>query len=351
MKRGGGELPGGAVAAAKRARMPQLPPAMERELPPECPECGCDDIVEDWRQGNAVCRGCGLVLAEHLLDVSSEWRTFTAEEGDDPNRVGGPVNPLLESGLGTDIGAVAKGGAKVSMGLKNTQQRNAMSAWDKTMLDVMARVDRMCERLSLQGSVGKRAKELFKRYQDCLTLEEDGVSRKRTLRDEEVNQIIAASLFVACRNEQGARSYKEICGLTNVSKKDIGTMVKKIEMAIPSAKTAHVRGTEDFVTRFCNKLNLPREMIGVADSVAKAARDQDGVYGKQYLTIAAASIYIVCQLSEDKNKRTEKQISDVSGVAEVTIKSTFRHIVPHLEAVVPPDFKNFEPLSSLRPRE
>lgn len=348
MKRASADV--GPTATAKRLRMPSLPPAMERELPPECMECGSDDIVEDWGQGTAVCRGCGLVLAENLLDLSSEWRNFGNEEGEDPNRVGGPVNPLLDSDVGTDIGSVAKGAAgRGNAGLKNIQHRNAISASDKVMLEVMSRVDRLCERLSLQGSVSKRAKELFKRYQDHLTLDNDGVTRKRALREEEISQIIAASLFIACRNEQSARSYKEICGLTQVSKKDIGATVKKIEIALPDAKTAHVRGTEDFVTRFCNRLNLPRSIMRVADQVAMAARDQEGVYGKTYVTVAAASIYIVCQLSEVTNKRTEKEISDVTGVAEVTIRSTFRNILPHLEKVIPSDFDHSEPLSILRP--
>jgi transcription initiation factor TFIIB len=236
------------------------------------------------------------------------------------------------------------------MGLKTTQHRNAVSAVDKVMLEVMARVDRLCERKSLQGSVAKRAKELFKRYQDVLTLDpSDGVTRKRALREEEISTIIAGVLFIACRNEQGARSYKEICGLTNVSKKDIGAIVKKIEAVLPDAKTAHVRSTEDFVTRFCNSLNLPRATMRVADQVAMAARDQEGVYGKTYITIAAASIYIVCQLSEEANKRSEKEVSDVTGVAEVTIKSTLRNILPHLEKVIPADFTPHAPLSSLRP--
>lgn len=344
MKRSSADM--GGAALAKRIRMPSLPPAMERELPPECVECGSDDIVEDWGQGTAVCRGCGLVLAERLLDLSSEWRTFANEEGDDPNRVGGPVNPLLDSDVGTDIGSVPKGGAsRGNAGLKNIQHKNAISASDKVMLEVMSRVDRLCERLSLQGSVSKRTKELFKRYQDFLTLDKDGVTRKRALRDDEINQIVAASLFIACRNEQSARSYKEICGLTQVSKKDIGATVKKIENALPDAKTTHVRGTEDFVTRFCNRLNLPRPIMRVADQVAMAARDQKGVYGKTYITVAAASIFIVCQLSEEVYKRTEKEISDVTGVAEVTIKSTFRNILPHLEKVLPADFKPHAPLS------
>jgi len=42
---------------------------MERSAPDTCPECGGDDVIEDWRQGNSVCRSCGLVVTADLVDV------------------------------------------------------------------------------------------------------------------------------------------------------------------------------------------------------------------------------------------------------------------------------------------
>jgi transcription initiation factor TFIIB len=53
---------------------------------------------------------CGLVLESHAIEETSEWRSFSDSDKanrSDPNRVGGPSNPLLNSGgLGT---SVAKG--------------------------------------------------------------------------------------------------------------------------------------------------------------------------------------------------------------------------------------------------
>lgn len=327
-----------------------LAPAMERDIPAECFECGSTDIVEDWKQGNTVCRGCGLVVVDQLVDLGSEWRTFANDEGgDDPNRVGGPANPLLEGGMGTSIGKGGKGGGKFHAQLSRTQNRNAMSANDKTMLDVIQRIERMAGRLSLPGAVSKRAKELFKRYQDHLTLKKDGSGvRVRSLRSEEIQEIIAASVFIACRNERAPRTYKEVVALSTVSKKEIGATVKKMELALKDvAKTKHIRGTDDFITRFCNHLGLPREVINVCNEVAAAAREQENVYGKTYITIAAACIYIVTQLSKPEYQRSSKQISEVAGVAEVTIRSTYRLIHPHLSQILPASFTPAIPLSQL----
>lgn len=338
-----------AHAYDKQAVISALSPSMERELPTVCNECGSADIIEDWKQGNSVCRGCGLVVVDQLVDLGSEWRTFDDDGGADPNRVGGPANPLLESGLGTGIGSGGKGGGKFHAGLSRAQNRNAISNNDKVMLDVIGRIEGMCGRLSLPGRVSKRAKELFKRYQDHLTLRKDGSgTRKRSLRTDEIQEIIAASVFVACRNENTARTYKEIVALTTVAKKDIGAMVKKMEMVLEGARSTRMRGTEDYITRFCNHLGLPRSVTNTCNEVASAAREQENVYGKTYTTIAAATIYVVTYLSDVEHARTPKQIAEVTGVAEGTIRSTYRLMHPYLEKIIPNTFTSRVPISSLK---
>jgi hypothetical protein len=52
-------------------------------------------------------QNCGVVVEAHVIDERSEWRTFADKDGNgaDPNRVGGPVNPLLsDGGMSTMIG-------------------------------------------------------------------------------------------------------------------------------------------------------------------------------------------------------------------------------------------------------
>ena len=49
---------------------------------------------------------CGLVVGDRVIDVGSEWRTFSNDKGgEDRSRVGGPENTLLgSSDLSTMIG-------------------------------------------------------------------------------------------------------------------------------------------------------------------------------------------------------------------------------------------------------
>ena len=62
-------------------------------------------LIEDHRAGDIICPECGLVVGDRLVDVGTEWRSFSNEKsGTDPSRVGAPENPLLGSGdLSTSI--------------------------------------------------------------------------------------------------------------------------------------------------------------------------------------------------------------------------------------------------------
>lgn len=67
-----------------------------------------------------------LVFLFRVIDVGSEWRTFSNEKANnDPSRVGGPENPLLNgSDLSTIIGPGSGGD---SFGNSKYQNRRSVS--------------------------------------------------------------------------------------------------------------------------------------------------------------------------------------------------------------------------------
>jgi transcription initiation factor TFIIB len=68
-----------------------------------CQECRIDppNLVEEGSAGDIICADCGLVLQSHVVDMRSEWRTFSNDDqgNDDPSRVGEAANPLLNGKL------------------------------------------------------------------------------------------------------------------------------------------------------------------------------------------------------------------------------------------------------------
>ena len=46
-------------------------------------------LIEDAHAGDTICPECGLVVGDRVIDVGSEWRTFSNEKNTkDASRVG-----------------------------------------------------------------------------------------------------------------------------------------------------------------------------------------------------------------------------------------------------------------------
>jgi transcription initiation factor TFIIB len=66
----------------------------------KCPECGAKEVFKDDSRGELVCRKCGLVIEDQLMDFSQEWREFEGSGGGKPSsRTGAPISLSKESQL------------------------------------------------------------------------------------------------------------------------------------------------------------------------------------------------------------------------------------------------------------
>ena len=85
----------------------------------DCPECREDTkILIDERQGVVLCRNCGLVLENEVIDESQEWRSFSdSSSGDknDRNRVGAVGNEWLSDGAGGGTSISGVGGLATAL--------------------------------------------------------------------------------------------------------------------------------------------------------------------------------------------------------------------------------------------
>jgi len=71
----------------------------------------------------------------------------------------------------------------------------------------------------------------------------------------------------------------------------------------------------------------------------------DLVSGRSPISVAAASIYMASQASKDK--KSQKEISDIAGVAEVTIRQSYKEMLPKVHQLFPDNFEFFTPPSML----
>src|SRR3989338_3939921 len=64
----------------------------------KCPECGGINLILDKERGEVICKDCGLVIEEKMIDFSHEWREFDHEDADKKRRSGAPMTYSVDAG-------------------------------------------------------------------------------------------------------------------------------------------------------------------------------------------------------------------------------------------------------------
>jgi transcription initiation factor TFIIB len=195
----------------------------------------------------------------------------------------------------------------------------------------------MADRLGLVSTIKDRANEIYKKVEDL-----------KSIRGRSQDAILAACLYIACRQEDKPRTFKEICSVANgASKKEIGRatkfIVKQLEEDMGISMEMGTIHAGDFLRRFCSHLGMGNAEVRAATETVKKSEMLD--IRKSPISVAAAAIYMISQLSNDK--KALKDISRVAGVAEVTIRNSYKDLYPHAAKLIPEWFTKEVDLKNL----
>lgn len=288
-----------------------------KEVPP--------NIVEEFSSGDMVCGSCGLILGDRIVDTRSEWRTFSNDDqgNDDPSRVGDGANPLLNGAQLETMISYSDGGSGRSRELHRAQSKANSDKSTKILLAAYKEIGAFCDSTNLPKSVSDTAKHFFKMVED-----------DKAFKGKPQEAVIAGCIFIACRQCQVPRTFKEIYALTKVPKKEIGRIFKQLEKFItarnikqldaqresgilvdetqPTYKPSTQAG--DLMVRFCNSLGLDQRIARVCQQLAEDANAAGTLAGRSPISTAAACIFMISHLKREP--KTAKEISQVAGVSD-----------------------------------
>ena len=205
-----------------------------------CPSCGKNNIIVDELMGESFCIHCGFVTSEHEVDVGAEWRSFT---GDDRNRtrVGDHTSILIhDMGLSTIIGNSNQDvtGKSISVQMKYSfvrlRQENRRiqikTSTDKNFVQAFSEMKNLKTKLALSDSVVKFAAYRYRK-----------VVEKGMIRGRSINTMVAACIYLACRNTEVSRSLNDVAKAINVKKRELAkcyrTLLVEFELTVPITKS------------------------------------------------------------------------------------------------------------------
>jgi len=312
-----------------------------------CPECKefPPNLIEEFSSGDTVCASCGMVLASHVVDTRSEWRTFSNDDqgNDDPSRVGDAANPLLNgSQLQTTI-AFGNGDAR-SRDLNRVQTKTNADKSTKTLLAAYKQISTFCASYHIPHIVAETAQQLYKLVDDAKAFKGKGQ-----------DMIIASVIFIACRQNNVPRTFKEITALTKVPKKEIGRTFKALEkffVKYSKDNQTSVKGgvvvqneaytstnssqAQDFCGRFCAVLNLPVKIGIMSGDLAAHMLAKGSLAGRSPLSIAAVSIFMMSHLMGAP--KSAKEVSKACEVSDGTVRGAYKNIYAIRDTLIKPEW-------------
>lgn len=292
-----------------------------------CPECG-SQLTTDSGRAEISCKGCGLVIDENLMDMGPEWRAFDHEQRDKRTRTGAPMtNSIHDKGLATVIDWRNKDGRGRNIPIKNITQLYRLRKWqrrirvsgssERNLAFALSEIDRYSSNLSLPRTVREDSSSI---YRDAT---QHGLIRGRS-----IESVVSASIYAACRRCEVPRTLDEVASAsTKVTKKDVGRTYRFLsrELNIKLAPTSPA----DYVPRFASKIGLSNEVQSKAIAIINKSSELGLTSGKGPTGVAAAALYIASVLLGER--KTQKDIAEVAGVTEVTIRNRYKELSEKLD--------------------
>ncbi|MFX0037264.1 MAG: transcription initiation factor IIB family protein [Candidatus Hermodarchaeota archaeon] len=278
-----------------------------------CPECG-GSTIDIHQKGEIVCQHCGLVVSEKAVDFShSGIRAYSKQEKDKKERTGCPISILMpDIGLSTIIDRT-----KIkNPDLRRAAKWNTHLSWEKrNMLIAITELKRIGSNLNFPERVKKSAVRLYK-----------DVFKKNLLRGRSINGMIAACAYYVCKQEKVPITLQEILDEAsindNIVKKCYKILVRELNL-----KSPHIDPIS-LIPRYCADLGLSINIEKEAVGVLRNFIENSSTCGKDPKGLCAGAIYLISKL---KNyKVSQKDISKVIGVTEVTLRSRYKEFLQNV---------------------
>jgi len=278
----------------------------------QCPECG-GELTRDGRE--AVCRECGLVVAESRIDHGPEWRSFE-DDTENRRRTGPPLSRArhdrgLSTRIGRDRGMAPRRRRRIARLRRQHRRSRTASKAERNLMYGMMEVRRIVDQLSLSERFRDDACVLFESGQDA------GLLHGRT-----IEGMAAAAVYAVCRSADVSRMIEEVTSVAQADSDELTVAYAALNREL-GLETGPIDPRE-YLPRFADRLGLAPEIERRAREFAAIVVDRNLAGGRAPSGVAAACLYTAAR--EHGGDLTQQDAATVAGVAPATLRSTYQDI-------------------------
>ena len=228
-------------------------------------------------------------------------------------------------GLATIIGKGDRdsSGQKIDPSIHSTMQR--LRKWDfrgqlntpsdRNLRTAFKLLDTLKDKLGLSDAAIENTAYLYRKAQ-----------QRQFLRGRTIPSVICAATYIACRDLGISKTMKDIAIASNVKRKSIARIYRQLVLEL-DYKVPNIDPVK-CIAKVANKANLTEKTKRQAINIMQKVTENEISAGKDPMGLAATVLYISC-IKTGENI-SQKEISNVDGVTEVTLRNRFKDLQNHL---------------------
>ena len=296
----------------------------------KCSACE-SSLIDDTVNGEIICSGCGIVVAEQMEDYGPEVKSTRLEDKMKLARATGQTTySQHDLGIATEISLGTKDFSGKTINSDIASQMNNLRKWqkrvrvsssrDRRLSNVLGKILEVSQNCSLPKNVVETASKIYRSL--------DG--KDIQVKGKSVLSISAAVIYLACKQcavvrsleeiIQGTTTMKEAKAKTKLASRYYRTLVMEL-----GTVTAPVLTMDKYISKIANMTNTDTRVERLALEIAEKTKNRSITDGKAPNGIAAAYLYVSSILLGQSI--LQRDVSSVSGVTEVTIRNRCKEIL------------------------
>ena len=284
-----------------------------------CSTCKKDDkFVTDPESGEIVCSNCGQVISDDIQTGNRPvWDSFSAQQRNSRSKTGNPSSLARhDMGLATIIGRPDKdaSGQRIDPAMRSVMER--LRTWDlrtqihtstdRNLIYAFNELNRLKDRLGLPDPIVEKTAYIYRKAQERMLI------RGRT-----VSGILAAAIYIACRESGTPKTLKDISEVSNVKFKEVARSYRilyfELDLKMPVIDPIRC------IAKVANKSKLSEKTKRQAAEIMTIVTKKEFSAGKDPMGMAASVLYLASIKNGDNI--TQKDIANAAGVTEVTVRN------------------------------
>ena len=297
--------------------------------PQSCPECK-STLVDDMQNGEIICSGCGVIVADQIADFGPETISSNLEDKMKLARATGQTTySQHDLGITTEISLGTKDFSGKTINHEVANQMHNLRKWqqrirvssprERRLANVLAKMGETCDGLNLSKNVLETASMIYRNLDGHVDV-----------KGKSVVSITAATIYMACKQCAVIRSLEEICrGMCTAkdvkSKTKLAARYYRTIVMEMGQFTAPVVTMDKYISKIANMTQTEVRVERLALEIAEKTKDSSISDGKAPNGIAAAYLYVASVLLGQNI--LQRDVSSVAGVTEVTIRNRCKEIL------------------------